>query len=345
MLRLFTCLVVTLLAIATAVAAELTISNPLPFSYEAVGKTHSELRDPCIIRDGDRWYVVFTMWPFRPRDEKHFADPDMGSSPGIRMYSTADFVSWRDEGWLVKSSDLSADSPYKHQFWAPEVRKFGNTFHLVFTASNWNAKDHKLQEGYYAFIGIADKVTGPYQHITKVPNGPCDSSLFADAKGDFYLAMPHKTISVQRVDLSRIREGVITREGKDTMALVCDADADGAIPEYLEGPWVEQINGKYHLFYAANYGRDGYWCGVATADSPLGPWTKDPRGKVFFGGHLAVFDGPDNHKWFSYRRERANDGRGLLCVDPFTVDSMGAVQAQDTFKQPRHLRVIPSSTP
>jgi xylan 1,4-beta-xylosidase len=257
MLRRLSCLFLTVLAVATALAVELTLTNPLPLSYEAVGKIHTELRDPCIIRDGDRWYAVFTMWPFRPRDEKHFADPDMGSSPGIRMYSTADFVSWKDEGWLVKSSDLPADCPYKHQFWAPEIRKVGTTFHLVFTASNWNAKEHKLQEGYYAFIGIADKVTGPYQHITKVPNGPCDSSLFADAKGDFYLAMPHKTISVQKVDLSRIREGVITREGKDTMALVCDADADGAIPEYLEGPWVELINGKYHLFYAANYGRDG----------------------------------------------------------------------------------------
>jgi xylan 1,4-beta-xylosidase len=340
MLRLLSCVGVSIFAAAVCVATELTITNPLSLSYEAVGKSHTELRDPCIIRDGHRWYAVFTMWPFRPRDDKHFDEPDLGSSPGIRLYSTGDFVAWKDEGWLVKSSELPAACPYKHQFWAPEIHKIGKTFHLVFTASNWTAKEHQLQEGYYAFIGISEKVTGPYQHITKIPNGPCDTTLFADAKGDTYLAMPHKTISVQRVDLSKITEGIITRVGPDVPALACDADADSKTPEYLEGPWVEYLNGKYQLFYAANYGKDGYWCGVATADSPTGPWTKDPRGRVFFGGHLAVFDGPDNRTWFSYRRERADDGRGLLCVDPFTIDAMGAVRGEDTFKLPRRVPLV-----
>jgi beta-xylosidase len=335
MSRLPACLAITLLTIASAAADELTITNPLPFSYEAVGKTHTELRDPCIIRAGDRWYVVFTMWPFRPSDEQHFSDPDMGSSPGIRLYSTADFTTWKDEGWLVKSSELPADCPYRHQFWAPEIHRIAGRFHLIFTASNWQAKRFALPEGYYAFVGVADQITGPYQHITRIPNGPCDTTLFDDGKGNVYAAMPHKTISVQRLDLSRLADGIITREGPDTPALACDADADGAVPDYLEGPWVERINGRYHLFYAANYGRDGYWCGVATADSPLGPWKKDPRGKVFFGGHLAVFDGPDGRKWFSYRRERADDGRGRLCIDPVTVDAAGVLQAQDTFRQPR----------
>ena len=60
-----------------------------------------------IIRDAGRYYVVFTMHPFSPRDEKHLQDPDQGSAPGIRIYSSADFTSWRDDGWLVKSSELA----------------------------------------------------------------------------------------------------------------------------------------------------------------------------------------------------------------------------------------------
>jgi hypothetical protein len=47
-----------------------------------------------------------------------------------------------------------------------------------------------------------------------------------------------------------------------------------------------------------------------------GPWRKDPRGAVFFGGHLAVFDGPDGGKWFSYGR--APPG-GYLPIEPYTV--------------------------
>lgn len=319
-------------ALTAATPAIITYSNPLPFTYESHGQTRSEVRDPCIIRDAGRYYVVFTMHPFSPRDEKHLQDPDQGSSPGIRIYSSPDFTSWRDDGWLVKSSELPANCPYKHQFWAPEIHRFNGKFYIIFTASNWNAKQVQLQEGYYAFIGVADQVTGPYRHITKIPNGPCDTTLFTDAAGVFYLAMPRRDLSVQQVDLSKLEQDAITRIGPEVKVATSanDEGMSGPSPEYLEGPWVERIKERYYLFYAANYGKAGYWTGVATADSPLGPYRKDPRGQIFLGGHLAIFDGPDGRKWFSYRGENANKARGLLCVDPLDIDAEGRVQAKDT---------------
>ncbi len=328
---------------AAATPALITYSNPLPFTYESHGLARSEVRDPCIIRDAGRYYVVFTMHPFSPRDEKHLQEQDQGGSPGIRIYSSADFASWRDEGWLVKSSELPADCPYKHQFWAPEIHRFNGKFYAIFTASNWDAKQYHLQEGYYAFIGVADQVAGPYRHITKIPNGPCDTTLFADAGGAFYLAMPRRDLSVQQVDLSKLEQDVITRVGPEVKVATAanDAGVAGPSPEYLEGPWVERISGRYYLFYAANYGTAGYWTGVATADSPLGPYAKDPRGKIFLGGHLALFDGPDGRKWFSYRGENANKARGLLCVDPLDLDAQGKVQAKDTVGVPVQVMVRP----
>jgi len=330
-------------ALHAATPALITYSNPLPFTYEAHGQARSEVRDPCIIRDAGRYYVVFTMHPFSARDERHALDPDQGSSPGIRIYSSADFTSWRDEGWLVKSGDLAENCPYKHQFWAPEIHRLNGKFYVIFTASNWNAKQFALQEGYYAFIGVADQVTGPYRHITKIPDGPCDTTLFSDAAGAFYLAMPRRDLAVQQVDLSRLEQEVITRSGPEvTVATAAnDADVAGPSPEYLEGPWVEHIGGRYYLFYAANYGKAGYWTGVATADRPLGPYRKDPRGKIFLGGHLAIFDGPDNRKWFSYRGENANQAHGLLCVDPLDIDAQGRVQAKDTVAIPIQVTVRP----
>ena len=64
---------------------------------------------------------------------------------------------------------------------------------------------------------------------------------------------------------------------------------------------------------------------VATADNPWGPWTKDPRGKVFEGGHLAVFDTPRGGLWFSHRGEHGTPERGRLFVTPFTVGEDGSV--------------------
>jgi xylan 1,4-beta-xylosidase len=322
--------------VASGADASICYSNPLPFLYESNNQTHSELRDPCIIRDGSTYYVVFTMWPFRPRDEKHFAEPDMGSSPGIRLYSTQDFKNWKDEGWIVKSSDLPPDCPYKHQFWAPEIHHYNGKYYVIFTASNWNAQQYHLKSGYYAFIGVADKVTGPYQHITQVPNGPCDTTLFTDDSGQFYLAMPRGDISVQKVDLDQLEEGIVTRLGPEVTVVRHDgSDIQEAVsPKYLEGPWVEHVGAKYYLFYAAFYGSGGYWTGVASSDNPMGPYIKDPRGKVFFGGHLAVFDGPDGRKWFSYRGERDSRVRGRLAIDPIDIDGNGRIQASDTIETP-----------
>lgn len=92
----------------------------------------------------------------------------------------------------------------------------------------------------------------------------------------------------------------------------------------------------YYLFFAEIYrdaaGKEwaGYRTNVAVADRMEGPWRKDPRGQVFFGGHLAVFDGPYGRKWFSYRWEKDGRARGRLCADPLELDAQGRVQAQET---------------
>ncbi len=52
------------------------------------------------------------------------------------------------------------------------------------------------------------------------------------------------------------------------------------------------------------------------------PFKKEnPRGKIFLGGHVAIFCGPDNKPWVSYRSEVPDSpARSLLCVDPLIYD-------------------------
>jgi xylan 1,4-beta-xylosidase len=116
-----------------------TWSNPLPFEHsEGQTAPRREIRDPCIIRESDRYYLVFTMWPFRGREEKYLAEPNAGGSPGIVLYSSPDLKAWKFESWLVKSSDLPANCPYKHRFWAPEIHKMGGKFYLVFLSARFS---------------------------------------------------------------------------------------------------------------------------------------------------------------------------------------------------------------
>jgi xylan 1,4-beta-xylosidase len=319
-------------------------TNPLEFSYQTASgpasQKQTELRDPCIIREGETYYLVFTMFPFRGRDERHLSDVDMGSPPGIQMFSTKDFKMWKSEGWLVKSSELPVDCPYKHRFWAPEIHKAKGRFYLIFTADNWVDPKYNLDGkwGMYTYIGVADTVTGPYAHITRIPYGPCDGTLFCDTDGTFYTVMPKGEIFIQKLDLNGLEQGIVRRVGEEKR-IVTKSNADIGVPvstTYLEGPWLEKVGSRYVVFYAAPYSDRspdpeyrGYWVGAAYADTVMGPYRKDPRGKVFFGGHIAVFDGPDDRKWFSYRWERDNRARGRLCIDAMEFDKEGRVQAAD----------------
>lgn len=113
-----------------------TFQNPLPFSYPYFNgqeeQIKTELRDPCIMRDGDTYYLVYTHFPFTHHTSRNPALPDMNSSPGIRLYSSKDLKNWKFENWIVKSSELPENCPYKHRFWAPELRKMNGKYYVIF---------------------------------------------------------------------------------------------------------------------------------------------------------------------------------------------------------------------
>jgi hypothetical protein len=329
-----------LCGVALAQTGGFSWTNPLPFSYaEGQSAARTEVRDPCIIREDGQYWLVFTMYPFRNREEKHLEEPNQGGSPGIALYRSPDLKAWTFDRWLVKADELPEDCPYKNRFWAPEIHKINGRFYLVFTADNWLKGEYnapgKWGSAGYAFIGVADSVAGPYEHITWVEGGPCDMSLFGDSDGKIYAVSPKYNIYVREIDLSRLNENKVAWVGKEIQAVACKNDDVGLgdHPDYLEGPWMEKIGGRYYLFHAAIYKYPGqnkpheYWTQVAYADHPMGPWKKDASPRVFRGGHLVVFDGPGDKKWFCYRHESGvRPAHGRVCVDPIVFNENGGVR-------------------
>ena len=189
-----------------------TFNNPSTFSYPYFdGSTErmiTELRDPCIIREGDTYYLVYTHYPFTHHTSKDESKPDMNSSPGIRLYSSKDLKNWTFEKWLVKSSELVVNCPYKHRFWAPEIHKIKNKFYLIFYADNWikEAYNPDGQMGTKAFVGVSNNITGPYEHITYLEGAGCDTNLFEDENGKTYAIMPFGEMYIQEVDLRYRRQ-------------------------------------------------------------------------------------------------------------------------------------------
>jgi hypothetical protein len=70
----------------------------------------------------------------------------------------------------------------------------------------------------------------------------------------------------------RITEDGCSLSGEDRIVLCNDLDWEGHL---IEGPFVTRQQGRYWLFYAGNdFSTPSYGIGVAVADHPLGPYTK-----------------------------------------------------------------------
>ena len=77
-----------------------------------------------------------------------------------------------------------------------------------------------------------------------------------------------------------------------------------------EGPGLIMHEGVYYLMYSGNsVNRPAYSLGYATADSPMGPFTKyeqnpilsrDPAYDFYGPGHHSVTVGPDGKLWMVY---------------------------------------------
>ena len=321
-----------------------TYQNPLPFSYTYFDgeqeREITELRDPCIMRDGDTYYLVFTHFPFTHHTSRDPEKPDMNSSPGIRLYSSKDLKNWKFENWIVKSSELPEDCPYKHRFWAPELYKHNGKYYIMFYADNWIKDEYNAagEIGYVGFIGVADKPTGPYENITWVKGSGCDTHLFFDTDGKGYAVIPAMDVFIQAADFSSIEQGDVKLLGEKPKIINRENDDIGLEfdPAHVEGPWMIKKNNKYVLFTAAPYWDEnrpendssgiahGYWTGVSVADNIWGPYSKLPN--LFMGGHISVFTGPDGKEWFSYRGEAGGEQQGRLCIDPISFDKEGLPQ-------------------
>jgi hypothetical protein len=86
--------------------------------------------------------------------------------------------------------------------------------------------------------------------------------------------------------------------GESRIVLTNDQDWEGHL---IEGPFVTFQQGRYWLFYAGNdFSTSAYGIGVAVADDPLGPYTKQEEPLLRSSnawvapGHASVAPGIDN---------------------------------------------------
>ena len=298
----------------------LTEKRPHSFTYQnpIASKAIPAIRDPQIIPHGGVYYLIGSAPPFwGPKNGD-------GPSPGVRMWRSDDLLNWTFHKTLIDRNDVPERAWYRDRFWAPEIHQKGGQFYLTLNCRNETSDAPHAQS-----IGLAasDKIDGPYEVLTKgIPlwENANDGSLFTDDDGRSYVYA--SGIMGCEVDLEKTK-----LLGKPVHLIKQEPGKwDGMI---IEGPMAFKRNGKYYLLYSSN--TRGYEIGYATAEHPLGPYTKgknspffgaqnkricdsrpphlycaftgDPNSPYLGCGHNTIFKGPDGRDWICAHYEVAFD--------------------------------------
>ena len=294
------------------------------------------MRDHQILKVGDRWFMTGTSAPYWK-----------GLNPGVRLFSSSNLLDWKFENWLIDSAKLADDCFYKGRFWAPEIHRAHDRFWLTVNSGHYGpGHGDSYQDGHSVILLVADKITGPYELVSK--NGPVcpyfknDASLFTDENGRSYLYCSGGGLWQSEIDLAR---GKLVG-GDDVQKIIGNRDPGN--PDWMiggiEGPFVINRKGMYYMFFSA--WTRGYEIGVLKAPSPLGPWTlmsnspimgtrkrrfkqklaeeggyahlvyDDTPDPYVETGHCAIFEGPDGRDWlcchYFLEGSKVDDGKSIL---------------------------------
>ena len=254
----------------------LTYINPIIQKY---------LADPCIMYDSGYYYL--------------FATGKAEDNRFIPIHRTNDFVHWEFIRGAVEGGDKT-DWNYKH-FWAPEVIKINELWHLYYTAS---PEYSPRNSGNHVGLAVSENIEGPYIDRGRVlPHSSIDGHVFIGDNGTMYMFY-----TIEHLNKDSLKAGQIYM---DTL-IAPDRVAGHPVMiighhEWQEGPFLQKRDGKYFLTYSCGaWTNETYHIRYAIADNPAGPYTEQPdtilkSNKLVKGpGHHFMYTDKEGKDWIVY---------------------------------------------
>ena len=272
------------------------------------------LADPAVIFHEGVYYLYVT--------------GEVRGDNGYRVYTSTNLVDWQ-RGRVVFR-------PGEPHVWAPDIWRdpVSGRFFLYTTINQT--------------VGVAEGAgpLGPFTFRRKLFDRAIDAHLFRDDDGRLYLyfvQLPGFRITVQPM------ESPTEPAGRPRVILQPESDWERRAGHVTEGPWMIKRQGRYYLLYSGSGANTpDYAVGYATADNPLGPFTRarhNPivhRSEGVFGpGHgCAVRDGAGRW-WHIYHQKRTDrvEWSRFISLDPLWFDQYGNLYSRATRGKPQDASV------
>lgn len=263
--------------------------------------------DPGVLHDGNQYVLTCTSGD---------------AADAYPIYTSPDLATWTLVGHVFPSGHWPTWA--KQDFWAPEIHKVGAGYVVYFSA---RGADGMLAIGAASGTSALGPFTDPGQPLIQdAAMGLIDASEINAPAGPYVLWKEDgnavgKPTPIHAQPLAATGMSLL---GTASTLITNDQPWEGAI---TEAPFMVQRGGTFFLFYSGNsYANATYAVGVASAPSPVGPFTKAPgpilvTGGAWVGpGHCSVIDTPSSdtamiyHAWTQGCVNTAGCGR-LNLVD------------------------------
>lgn len=246
--------------------------------------------DPAVIKASDGRYYLYNTF-------------------GLSIWVSDDLANWSYAGSASPVGTWGVAD-----FWAPEVIEYEGQFYLFYSAE-------RAQGGKRIGVAKSDRPTGPFRDLGRplfdFGFPVIDAHPFIASDGSKYLFFAKDQVlsgsgrHESHIYGVRLGDDLMSTVGEPVFLTRPDQLWERRSGDRLwnEGPYVIENDGVFYLMYSANFfgGRD-YSVGYATADHPLGPYTKyegNPilsrgawTGGVSGPGHHSVVRSPDDKELF-----------------------------------------------
>lgn len=252
---------------------------------------------------------------------KYYLTGSTAMNEGFEIYESPDLMYWKYRGWAWRKNENCWG---EGDFWAPEIKQFNEKFYMTYSARvSGSHPPRRLMA-----LAVSDSPIGPYRDLFApwfdFGYSAIDGHIFVDDQPYLYFSQNGSRdgydygiifgVALSR-DLSRLEsEPVQLLEASQNWERV-----NWARNRCNEGPTVFKHHGKYYMTYSANHTCfPAYGVGYATADSPMGPWTKadenpilatTPEPGVSGPGHNSIVPSPDGNELFLVYHSHADPAK------------------------------------